>query len=184
MSVGNCGHPHLKKASQPRAAGGCDSSGSAKVDASPQALPGSSAEGAGGSTDVAGSSTDVALVGETRHDRRKHRDIVERQHAVTSSHLRLVRTRTGTCRCPTLAGPVTRGSSPKFSFVQPTCIWRPASMQTCWHRCGRSSMLVCILSTGTCGWRQRALATRMPSGILPLEVELAMRVLRLLGLQL
>ena len=68
--------PPWKKARQPRAAGGCDSSGVAKVDASPQALPGSSAEGAGGSTDVAGSSTAVALVGDTGRERRKHRDIL------------------------------------------------------------------------------------------------------------
>ena len=69
--------PPLKKTSQPPAAGGCDSSGFARVDASPQALPGSSAEGAGSSTDVAGSCTDVApvaLVGETRFDRKKSRD--------------------------------------------------------------------------------------------------------------
>ena len=69
--------PALKQRIQTPAAGGCDSSGIAKVDASPQALPGSLAESAGSPTDVASSSTDVApipLVGETRLERRKHRD--------------------------------------------------------------------------------------------------------------
>ena len=73
--------PPWKKARQSRAAGGYAPAASqgrggaaAKVDASPQALPGSSAEGAGGSTDVAGSSADVALKGDARHERRRHRD--------------------------------------------------------------------------------------------------------------